>query len=60
MVNWVEKGNAPEILKATVGDNGQDIDLCPYPKKLADDGQGYLSCEMQSFIDVETVGLPQQ
>ncbi|MFC5751913.1 tannase/feruloyl esterase family alpha/beta hydrolase [Actinomadura rugatobispora] len=42
LVNWVEKGQAPATLPASVTDNGTRVtrDLCAYPKAARYNGQG--------------------
>jgi Tannase and feruloyl esterase len=43
MVNWVEKGAAPDVLHATRAVNGQVVrsrPICPYPQEARYSGQG--------------------
>ena len=43
MINWVEKGTAPDVLHATRAVNGQVVrsrPLCPYPQEAHYSGQG--------------------
>jgi hypothetical protein len=43
MVNWVEKGKAPDVLQASRAVNGQVVrsrPLCPYPQEARYSGQG--------------------
>ncbi len=43
MINWVEKGTAPNVLRATRAVNGQVVrsrPVCPYPQEARYSGQG--------------------
>jgi hypothetical protein len=59
MVNWVEKGKAPDILQASRAVNGQVVrsrPLCPYPQEARYSGQGSVD-DAANFRCVQPQGL---